>query len=188
MAKVDIDELRTVLGVEHLYPDELLTQVAEIADDVVDGLLNYNRSFIWGYERDSNNVVTFYTNNELFINVGDGVTISGIGGTYNGAKTVTEVGYKYFRATITGSQHVIKMLKPYGQVILTSQIDLYDNTPAVREAALNIAVEVFQQRVAPGGTIQAVDFTPTPHRLGRSLMTRVTGLLQPYMDMGRFVG
>jgi len=71
---------------------------------------------------------------------------------------------------------------------LASQALIYDSVPSVREAALAVAIEIFQQRTAPGGTIQSVDFTPGPHRLGQALLTRVRGLLAPYMDMGGMVG
>ena len=73
-------------------------------------------------------------------------------------------------------------------MILVSQALIYDSVPSVREASLAVAIEIFQQRTAPGGTMQAVDFTPGPHRLGQALLTRVRGLLAPYMDMGGFVG
>ncbi|NCX55770.1 MAG: hypothetical protein EBW87_01015 [Burkholderiaceae bacterium] len=65
---------------------------------------------------------------------------------------------------------------------------MYDTVPAVREAALAIAVEIFQQKIAAGGQIQAVDYTPSPHRLGRALLARVDGLLADTKDMGSMVG
>jgi hypothetical protein len=66
--------------------------------------------------------------------------------------------------------------------------EFYDAIPEVREAALAIAVDIFQSRVAPGGQIQAVDFTPGPYRLGRSLFTRVSGLLARWTDTSSLVG
>ena len=68
------------------------------------------------------------------------------------------------------------------------QTQALQTRPDLREAALAVAVEIFQQRTSPGGQIQSVDFTPAPHRLGRSLLTRVMGLIAPYMSMGGFVG
>jgi hypothetical protein len=64
----------------------------------------------------------------------------------------------------------------------------YEQVPEVVEATTAIAVDMWQSRLAPGGTIQAVDFTPGPYRMGRSLLTRVSGLLGKHMDSGSFVG
>jgi hypothetical protein len=77
---------------------------------------------------------------------------------------------------------------PNGLVYREASRQFYDAIPEVREAALAIAVDIFQSRVAPGGQIQAVDFTPGPYRLGRSLFTRVSGLLARWVDTGSMVG
>jgi hypothetical protein len=188
MAKVDLDEFRVTLGVGTLYPDEMLQQVADAADQLVDGLLDYNVSSIWGYEADNKNVITYYTYTDHSFNIGDNVIISGLSGNFNGTKTITDIGIRWFQVTFTQAQLVTQKVKPFAKVKLASQTTLYDLVPAVREAALAVAVEIFQQRTSPGGTIQSVDFTPAPHRLGRSLLTRVLGLLAPYMNMGGFVG
>lgn len=60
--------------------------------------------------------------------------------------------------------------------------------PACKEAALAIAVEMWQSRIAPGGQMVGVDFTPAPFRMGRSLMSKVSGLLAPYIDEGGLIG
>jgi len=59
---------------------------------------------------------------------------------------------------------------------------LYASTAAVEQAVTIVSVEIFQSVVAPGGQIEGVDFTPSPYRMGRSLMNRVVGLLSPYLD------
>jgi hypothetical protein len=64
----------------------------------------------------------------------------------------------------------------------------WEDYPEVREAALAIAVELWQSRLAPGGQLQAVDFVPGPYRLGRSLLGRVTGLLGAHLNVGAMVG
>jgi hypothetical protein len=64
----------------------------------------------------------------------------------------------------------------------------YEEVPEVVEAATAIAVDMWQSRLAPGGQMQAIDFTPGPYRMGRSLLTRVSGLLGAHMDTGSFVG
>jgi len=187
MSKIDIDELRTTLGVGTLYPDSTLQQVADAAEELIDGLLDYNRASIASAQL-SNNVVTFYTADRNSLSIGDSVTVSGLDATFNGTFTVVSRDDFFFTAAKVAANTELKRYKPFGKVILVSQALIYDSVPSVREASLAVAIEIFQQRTAPGGTIQAVDFAPGPHRLGQALLTRVRGLLAPYMDMGGFVG
>jgi hypothetical protein len=187
MSKIDIDELRTTLGVGTLYPDSTLQQVADAAEELIDGLLDYNRASIASAQI-SNNVVTFFTADRNSLSIGDSVTVSGTDATFNATYTVVSRDDFFFTAAKVAANTDLKRYKPFGKVILVSQALIYDSVPSVREASLAVAIEIFQQRTAPGGTIQAVDFTPGPHRLGQALLTRVRGLLAPYMDMGGFVG
>ena len=187
MSKIDISQLRTVLGVSTLYTDDDLISIANAADSLVDGLLNYNKATI-SLAQIKDNVATFFTANANKLYIGAGITVSNCGSPFDGTRTVKDAGSFWFTADLTAADTEAVILKPYGSAILTTQIGLWDETPAVREAALAIAVEIFQQRVTPGGMIQAVDYTPSPHKLGRALLTRVHGLLAPYMDMGSFVG
>jgi len=73
---------------------------------------------------------------------------------------------------------------PSGTATLSgySAADLYANTPAVESAVYVVSTEIFQSRLSIGGQLEGVDFTPTPFRLGRSLLSRVSALLSPYMD------
>ena len=187
MSKIDIDEFRTVLGVGTLYADDTLQQVADAAEQLVDQLLDYNKSYI-SEAQISNNVATFYTVGRHSFSIGSVLTVSGLDATFNGSRTVTTFGDFWFKVDYTHANTELVRYKPYGTAFLTSQSEIYDAIPAVREATLAIAVEIFQQRVAPGGQIQAVDFTPQPHRLGRALLTRVHGLLAPYIDAGSLIG
>jgi hypothetical protein len=187
MSKIDLDELRTTLGVGTLYPDSTLQQVADAAENLIDGLLDYNRCSIASAQI-SNNVVTYWTADRHTLSVGDSVTVSGTDATFNGTFTVATRNDFWFTVARNANNTELKRYKPFGQAILVSQALIYDSVPSVREAALAVAIEIFQQRTAPGGTMQAVDFTPGPHRLGQALLTRVRGLLAPYMDMGGLVG
>ena len=188
MSKIDIDEFRLILGVANLYPDETLQSVADAAEQLIDELLDYNRSGITSASV-ADEVATLVTAGKHSFYIGAVLTIGGTNAIFNGSHTVTESGYNYIKFDLVGENDIdVIKFKPYGSAWLSSQSEIYDAIPSVREAALAIAVEIFQQRVAPGGQIQAVDYTPQPHRLGRSLITRVHGLLAPYMDMGGFVG
>lgn len=187
MSKIDLDEFRATLGVGTLYPDATLQQVADSAEAIIDGMLDYNRSTINSFEVEDG-YASLYTLTPHSFFTGDSILVSGINSDLNGTKTVTSVGvYSVEFASATAGSDV-RLIKPFGTVVLASQTSLYDAVPAVREASLAIAVEIFQQRTAAGGQVQAVDYTPSPHRLGRALLTRVHGLLAPYMDMGGLIG
>lgn len=61
--------------------------------------------------------------------------------------------------------------------------DAVDNPPApVREAGLVVAIDVLQNRTAVGGQPVGLDFQPSPYRMGKTLLDRVTGLIGPWMD------
>jgi len=58
----------------------------------------------------------------------------------------------------------------------------------VKEAAMSVAVEMFQARSSAGGEAVSMDFTPGPYRLSVWLTRRVMGVLAPYLDMKGVVG
>lgn len=56
------------------------------------------------------------------------------------------------------------------------------------EAALGVAVSVFQSRTAAGGQVVGLDYQPLPFRMGRNLIDTVSGLLVLCMDSGSDLG
>ena len=58
----------------------------------------------------------------------------------------------------------------------------------VAQAALQLAVNVYQAAAAAGGQNVAMDWTPGPYRMGRSLLSTVSGLLAPWQSTGSMVG
>lgn len=65
----------------------------------------------------------------------------------------------------------------------------YELEPAAcKEAALAVAVEIFQARTAAGGQAVATDFSPGPYRLSVWLTRRVMSLLGPYLNVGGMIG
>jgi hypothetical protein len=58
----------------------------------------------------------------------------------------------------------------------------------VHEAALQLAIDVLQNRTAAGGQNVGIDGTPGPYRMGSSLIARVSGLLGPWLDQGGELG
>jgi hypothetical protein len=65
----------------------------------------------------------------------------------------------------------------------------YANTPAVREAAMMLAVDIWQARqVSQTGGVSVDGFTPNPYRMGNNLIGKVRGLLAPYGSPNSMVG
>ena len=60
--------------------------------------------------------------------------------------------------------------------------------PACKEAALSVAVEIYQARTAAGGQAVATDYSPGPYRLSVWITRRVASLLGPYMNTKGMIG
>lgn len=186
MALVTIAELKTVLGVGNLYPDADLQQVCSAADAVVRSYLANNNIPAASYAR-SNGVGYVYTAQPHGLEVGQSVTVANVATGWNGTHTLTTVGAWYVGFTLAGDDQTQFTLRPYGTVAGPTSFDP-DTVPACKEAALTLAVDMWQNRTAPGGQPTAVDFTPAPYRMGRSMVQRVMGLLAPYLDMRGQIG
>lgn len=57
-----------------------------------------------------------------------------------------------------------------------------------REAALSVAVTIFQNRSASGGQAVGLDYQPMPFRIGPALLNTVSGLLGPCLDQRGEIG
>lgn len=186
MALIDLEELKTVLGIGDIYEDVIVQEVADAATNVILSYLVFNDAAISAVKLE-NNVATYYSASGHSFAVGDSVSISGIGTPFNGTKTITEKTATTFKIAITNANIEQKAVVPQGKAIITSQVSLYDNVPEIREGALAIAVDVWAQRMGTMGQ-QGVDFQPAPYRLSRSLMTRISGLTAKHINVGSYVG
>jgi hypothetical protein len=80
-------------------------------------------------------------------------------------------------------------VKPYLRVKDSAGIVIdYSTVAVVKECVLAAAVSLWKTRTAPGGTFQAVDFTPGPWELGRSFLDRFEGPLAPYLNVAVMLG
>jgi len=185
MSLIDLDEFKAVLEVGNIYADELLQEAIDTAESIVLGLLTFNKIAITAVRIDSN-VATFTAVGSKFV-TGQSVTITGCGSPFDGTRTITETWIDGFKASITNADVTLREIIPTGSALLASQSTLYDTTPAVREAAMAVACDVWISRSGTLGQ-QGVDFQPAPYRLGRSLFTRVSGLLAKHLDTRGMVG
>ena len=186
MALITLSELKAVLGIGDIYADAIVQEVADAAENIVLSLLTKNQWGVVAHER-KNLVNTITTDRPHDVYVGQSVVISNIGANFDGTKTITKVTEYTMSFTGTGSDYPKHGVIPYGTVSATQYID-YSTVDEVRQAALAIAADIWITRTGTLGQ-QGVDFqSPAPYRLGRSLFTRVSGLLGKWMDTRGMVG
>lgn len=191
MALITLSELKAVLGIGDIYADSIVQAVADSAENIILSYLIFDDVSIVGASL-TNNVARFYCHDNTFV-VGQALTVTGCGSPFNGSRTVTKVGYDeynvtYFEAAITNADITKRSIIPNGRAVLTSQAALYDTTAEVREAALAVACDIWITRTGTLGQ-QGVDFqSPAPYRLGRSMLTRVSGLLGKHLDTRGYLG
>jgi hypothetical protein len=184
-------QLRAVLGVPNtLYDDTALDAIINTAEDAIgDFLIQWKVGIDKHYSETATETTIHTTRPHKFYET-QTVAISGVEAHVNGNKTISSIVDDYtFRITTTGAPihqdyyHVI----PNG-IAAENDISQYDGIAAVEEAVLQIAIDVFQSRLAAGGTQQALDFTIGPYRMGRTLLYKVTGLISKYIDSNSQVG
>jgi hypothetical protein len=182
-------QLRSVLGVSSsLYSDAYLEQIIDSGENVILPLLTQNQVAVDAYELKTN-VTYFYTARAHNFVAGQSVVVAGLPAPFSATHTVVDVGIYHFTAAVTNADVTRRPIIPSGTATLSgySAAQLYAATPAIESAMYAVSIEIFQSRTAAGGQIEGVDFTGTPYRMGRSLLNRVSSLLQPYIDVETIV-
>jgi hypothetical protein len=192
MALITLSELKAVLGIGDIYADSVVQDVIDSAESVLLSYLIFDDVAINAVSL-TNNVARFYCYDNTFV-VGQALTVSSCGSPFNGSRTVTktgvdEYGVTFFEAAITNADITKRQIIPTGRAVLAGQANHYDTGhPAVHEACLAIACDIWITRTGTLGQ-QGVDFqSPAPYRLGRSMLTRVSGLLGKHLDTRGFLG
>jgi hypothetical protein len=189
MSLTTVAEMKSVLGVGSLYPDATIQEVCDAADVVLIPMLWTPNQYAVAHS----NVVGIGTLwfdipvNDIFY-VGESVTISNCGTKYAGTKTITAVG-NYSISVATTHITVVKYhpIEPYGTVAPESYTDWTTDT-AVQNAALMIAVEIWQARTSTLTGSNSVDFQPSPYRMSAQLLAKVRGLIAHALDPRSMVG
>ena len=188
-AIITVASLRTVLGVSvSLYSDAYLESIIDSAEQVILPLLTANQSAVAEVYLDDN-VAYYVTQRPHYFVAGQTVVVSGVvpSAAFNGTITITDtiIDPYIFSAAKVNADILIRGVIPAGVAYLSGAdaATLYASTDAIEQAVTIVSVEIFQSVVAPGGQIEGVDFTPSPYRMGRSLMNRIIGLLSPYIDV-----
>jgi len=191
MSLTTVAELRSALGVGSLYPDATLQEVCDAADAVILPMLWNNNSYNVAHSNTTNTGTLYFetTTKDVFY-VGQTVVITGNGSKHNGSKTITGVGAYSITYAITGNNNTAAPyhpVNPLGQVAADTYVD-YTLDAAVQEAALMISVDIWQARQVSSTGGVSPDFTPSPYRMGNTLLARVRGLLAHALSPDSMVG
>ena len=206
-------ELKANLGIGSLYADSIVEEVCQTAEDLINQFLWFDSYPVVGVGLYSNSALAVISSPISFV-TGQTITLSGCGLIYNGSHVITGTfpytqgsvsfpyfinfpynyrnlpnGYSWISFDATHANDNYHQVVPYGKALGVDVKDTtYATTPAVREAAMNLAVDIWQarQQSSIGGV--SPDFSPSPYRMGNTLMARVRGLLAPYMSPRSMVG
>lgn len=189
MSLCTIAELRSALGVGTLYPDATLQEVCDAGDAVLLPMLWRNEYFNSAHSNTAT-TGTLYFDEPHSIIVGEDVVITGNGSKHNGSKTVTASTAYSITYAITGNNNVPTgkhLVQPFGTVAADTYID-WSLDAAIQEAALMICVDIWQARQTTSSGGVAVDFAPSPWKMGSSLIARVRGLISHALSPQGMIG
>jgi hypothetical protein len=211
---VTMAELRSNLGIGTLYSDATVEECCQTAEDLVGAYLWHNDAPVVGSSI-SNNVATLVLANPGIFVTGQSIVVSNCGATYNGTYTLTGSfpgttvpasigtafwstyafssypnGYSIIQYAKVAADDPFHFIKPYGRALGPEhKAQAYTATPAIREAAMIVAVDVWQSRqVSQTGGVGMDGITASPYRMGYQLINRVRGLIQPYSSPNSLVG
>jgi hypothetical protein len=211
---VTMQELRTNLGIGSLYTDAVVEECAQSAEDLLNQYLWFNTAPVVGTAR-SNNVNTLMLANPNAFVTGQTITVSGCGSSYNGAVTITGTippstgttslipvfmyqygqanypnGYSFVQYTKNGADQNFHKVLPYGVATGPDhKTQSYATTPAIREAAMILATQIWQARqTQQTGSVGMDGISASPYKMGYQLINIVRGLIQPYASPASLVG
>ena len=207
-------ELRSNLGIGSLYTSATVEECCQSAEDLVNQYLWFNTAPVVGTALQDNVATLMLANPNAFVAT-QSITVSGCGGTFNGTYTITGTippstgttslipvfmyqygqtnfpsGYSFVQYAKTASNQTFHKVVPYGVATGPDhKTQAYASTPAIREAAMIVAVDIWQARqVSQTGGVGMDGITASPYRMGYQLINRVRGLIQPYSSPNSLVG
>jgi hypothetical protein len=207
-------ELRSNLGIGTLYTDATVEEVCQTAEDLISQYLWHNDAPVVGTAL-QDNVATLMLANPNAFAATQSIVVSGCGATFNGTHTITGTipptsgttslipvfmynygqvnfpnGYSFVQYAKTAANQVFHKVVPYGNARGPEhKTQSYASTPAIREAAMIIAVDIWQARqVSQTGGVGMDGVSASPYRMGYQLINRIRGLIQPYSSPASLVG
>ena len=190
MSLCTVSELRSALGVGTLHPDATLQSSCDAADAVILPMLWNNDNFNVAHSASDDQRTLYFESliTDQFY-VGQAIVVSGNDELFDGTWTINTVSGNSITYTHddAGRERPYHSVLPYGMVDAQDSVD-YSTDAAVQEAALMIAVDIWQARQTSNSGGSSPDFQPSPYRMGNTLLARVRGLLAHTLDPRSMVG
>lgn len=191
MSLCTVAELKAALGVGSLYADATLQEVCDAADNVLLPFI-WNNNYFNVAHSNTTTTGTLYFDFDVrnIFYVGQTVVITGNEAHHNGSKTLTSVSDCSITYAVTGSPTAkpYHPVNPYGTVAGGTYLDPAA-IPAIQEAALMVASSIWQSRQANSGNGMSPDGSMGSfYAMSSQLLSRVRGLLSPYLDPRSLVG
>ena len=207
-------ELRSNLGIGTLYTSATVEECCQSAEDLVNQYLWFNTAPVVGTALQDNVATLMLANPNAFV-AGQSIVVSACGAVFNGTYTITGTippstgttslipvfmynygqmnypnGYSFVQYARTSANQNFHKVVPYGVATGPDhKTQSYATTPAIREAAMIIAVDIWQARqVSQTGGVGMDGISASPYRMGYQLINRVRGLIQPYSSPASLVG
>lgn len=212
---VTVDELRDTLGVQTLYSDELLESACQVATETLQQYLWYDSYPVIGGTVQSG-IATVVISAPVSLTATESVVITNSGTKLNGTHTITATwpwsqgsgtfplfsyyfpygyynfprNYSLIQWNTNEADMNYRLIQPYGKAVGSdTQTTPYADIDSIRQAALMLAVDVWQARQAPSSGGVSVDgFTPSPYRLGAAMLAKVRQLIAPYTSPRAMIG
>jgi hypothetical protein len=212
---VTVDELRDTLGVGTLYSDALLETSCQTATETLQQYLWYDSYPVVGGTV-QNGVATVVISAPVAFTASESVVISNSGTKLNGTHTITATwpwsqgsgtfpmftyyfpygyynfpkNYSLIQWNTNQADMNYRLIQPYGKAIGPDTMETaYADIDSIRQAALMLAVDCWQARQAPSSGGVSVDgVTPSPYRLGNTMLAKVRGLIAPYTSPRAMIG
>jgi hypothetical protein len=211
---VTVAELRANLGIGSLYSDSTVEECAQSAEDLLNQYLWFNTAPVVGTGLQDNVATLMLANPNAFVAT-QSIVVSGCGATFNGTHTITGTippstgttslipvfmyqygqvnypsGYSFVQYAKTAANQNFHKVLPYGVATGPDhKTQAYASTPAIREAAMILATQIWQARqTQQTGSVGMDGISASPYKMGYQLINLVRGLIQPYAAPASLVG
>jgi hypothetical protein len=207
-------ELRTNLGIGTLYSDSTVEECCQSAEDLLNQYLWFNTAPVVGTALQDNVATLMLANPNAFVAT-QSIVVSGCGATFSGTHTITGTipptsgttslipvfmynygqvnfpnGYSFVQYNKTAANQTFHKVLPYGVATGPDhKTQSYATTPAIREAAMILATQIWQARqTQQTGSVGMDGISASPYKMGYQLINLVRGLIQPYASPASLVG
>jgi hypothetical protein len=207
-------ELRSNLGIGSLYTSATVEECCQSAEDLLNQYLWFNTAPIVGTALQDNVATLMLANPNAFVAT-QSIVVSGCGATFNGTHTITGTippstgttslipvfmyqygqvnypsGYSFVQYAKTAANQNFHKVLPYGVATGPDhKTQSYATTPAIREAAMILATQIWQARqTQQTGSVGMDGISASPYKMGYQLINIVRGLIQPYAATASLVG